>query len=73
MRSALEGLAAGSIVVLHACCHNPTGVDLSQEQWQAVLEIVRSRGLLPFLDLAYQGFAEASKPTAMPRAFSPRP
>src|SRR3954471_23034898 len=58
MRSALEGLAAGSIVVLHACCHNPTGVDLSQEQWQAVLEIVRSRGLLPFLDLAYQGFAE---------------
>src|SRR5580765_3379472 len=59
MRSALEGLAAGSIVVLHACCHNPTGVDLSQEQWQAVLEIVRSRGLLPFLDLAYQGFAES--------------
>jgi aromatic-amino-acid transaminase len=59
MRSALEGLPAGSIVVLHACCHNPTGVDLSQEQWQAVLEIVRSRGLLPFLDLAYQGFAES--------------
>ena len=59
MRSALEGLAPGSIVVLHACCHNPTGVDLSQEQWQAVLEIVRSRGLVPFLDLAYQGFAES--------------
>jgi aromatic-amino-acid transaminase len=59
MRSALEGLPAGSIVVLHACCHNPTGVDLSQEQWQAVLEIVRSRGLVPFLDLAYQGFAES--------------
>jgi aromatic-amino-acid transaminase len=59
MRAALEGLAAGSIVVLHACCHNPTGVDLTQEQWQAVLEIVRSRGLVPFLDLAYQGFAES--------------
>jgi aromatic-amino-acid transaminase len=59
MRAALEGLPAGSIVVLHACCHNPTGVDLSQEQWQAVLEIVRSRGLVPFLDLAYQGFAES--------------
>jgi aromatic-amino-acid transaminase len=59
MRAALEGLAPGSIVVLHACCHNPTGVDLSQEQWQAVLEIVRSRGLVPFLDLAYQGFAES--------------
>jgi len=59
MRAALEGLAAGSIVVLHVCCHNPTGVDLTQEQWQAVLEIVRSRGLVPFLDLAYQGFAES--------------
>ena len=60
MRAALDGrLPAGSIVVLHACCHNPTGVDLSQEQWQAVLEIVRSRGLVPFLDLAYQGFAES--------------
>jgi aromatic-amino-acid transaminase len=58
MKSALEGMAAGSIVVLHACCHNPTGVDLSQEQWQAVLDIVRTRGLVPFLDLAYQGFAE---------------
>jgi len=58
MRSTLEGLAAGSIVVLHACCHNPTGVDLAQEQWHAVLEIVHSRGLVPFLDLAYQGFAE---------------
>jgi aromatic-amino-acid transaminase len=58
MRSTLEGLAAGAIVVLHACCHNPTGVDLAQEQWQAVLDIVRSRGLVPFLDLAYQGFAE---------------
>lgn len=58
MKSALEGMAAGSVVVLHACCHNPTGVDLDQQQWQAVLEIVRSRGLVPFLDLAYQGFAE---------------
>src|SRR6185503_16457960 len=58
MRSALEGLAAGSIVVLHACCHNPTGVDLTQENWSSVLEIVRSRRLIPFLDLAYQGFAE---------------
>ncbi|MDF2975269.1 MAG: aspartate/tyrosine/aromatic aminotransferase [Microvirga sp.] len=44
--------------MLHACCHNPTGVDLTQEQWQAVLDIVSSRGLIPFLDLAYQGFAE---------------
>ena len=58
MQRALDGLAPGSVVVLHACCHNPTGVDLSKENWTAVLEIVRSRGLIPFLDLAYQGFAE---------------
>jgi aromatic-amino-acid transaminase len=58
MKQALDALPAGSIVVLHACCHNPTGVDLTQEQWQAVLDIVSSRGLIPFLDLAYQGFAE---------------
>ena len=58
MRSALDALPAGSIVVLHACCHNPTGVDLTQEQWRSVLEVVQARGLIPFLDLAYQGFAE---------------
>jgi aromatic-amino-acid transaminase len=58
MQRTLSGLPAGSIVVLHACCHNPTGVDLTAEQWRAVLDIVVSRGLIPFLDLAYQGFAE---------------
>ena len=58
MLRALQGLRPGSIVVLHACCHNPTGVDLTQEQWQAVVEVVKSRGLVPFLDLAYQGFAD---------------
>ncbi|HEX6690318.1 MAG TPA: amino acid aminotransferase [Burkholderiales bacterium] len=58
MKRTLDGLPAGSIVVLHACCHNPTGVDLTKEQWPAILEIVKSRGLIPFLDLAYQGFAD---------------
>jgi aromatic-amino-acid transaminase len=58
MTRALQAAASGSIVVLHACCHNPTGVDLTREQWREVLEIVRSRALVPFLDLAYQGFAE---------------
>ena len=58
MERVLSGLPAGSIVVLHACCHNPTGVDLTQEQWRRVLDIVVARGLMPFLDLAYQGFAE---------------
>jgi aromatic-amino-acid transaminase len=58
MQRALNALPAGAIVVLHACCHNPTGVDLTGDQWRAVLDIVTSRGLIPFLDLAYQGFAE---------------
>ncbi len=43
--------------MLHACCHNPTGADLSAEQWQTLLEVLRERDLLPFLDIAYQGFA----------------
>jgi len=56
--AALKALPAGAIPVLHACCHNPTGVDLSQEQWQQVLAVVQARGLVPFLDLAYQGFGD---------------
>jgi aromatic-amino-acid transaminase len=55
---ALNKLPAGSIAVLHACCHNPTGVDLTPEQWDRVIEAVNARGLVPFLDIAYQGFAD---------------
>jgi aromatic-amino-acid transaminase len=58
MLATLAALPAGSIVVLHACCHNPTGVDLSAEQWQQLLETVQAGGLVPFLDLAYQGFGD---------------
>jgi aromatic-amino-acid transaminase len=58
MIGALQKLPAGEIVVLHACCHNPTGVDLSPEQWERVIGVVNRRGLVPFLDIAYQGFAE---------------
>jgi aromatic-amino-acid transaminase len=58
MMAALERLPAGAIAVLHACCHNPTGVDLSAEQWERVIDVVDARSLVPFLDLAYQGFAE---------------
>jgi aromatic-amino-acid transaminase len=58
MLEALGKLSAGSIAVLHACCHNPTGVDLSSAQWEQVIETVNARGLVPFLDLAYQGFAD---------------
>ena len=58
MLTALNGAAAGTIVVLHACCHNPTGYDLTPEQWKQVVTIVKARGLVPFLDMAYQGFGE---------------
>ena len=59
MTESLKAIPSGSIVVLHSCCHNPTGVDLTNDQWTAVLEIVSTRNLVPFLDLAYQGFAES--------------
>ncbi|MGE5170701.1 MAG: aromatic amino acid transaminase [Rudaea sp.] len=58
MRAAFEAMAPGTVVVLHACCHNPTGVDPTAEQWDAILAVVRARGLVPFLDIAYQGFGE---------------
>ena len=71
MLGALQELPAGAIAVLHSCCHNPTGVDLTQSQWQQVLEVVRARGILPFLDLAYQGFAEGADADAYaPRLFA---
>ncbi|MDR8364249.1 amino acid aminotransferase [Pseudomonas sp. JL3] len=54
----LNALPSGSIVVLHACCHNPTGVDLSPEDWKNVLEVVKAKGHVPFLDMAYQGFGD---------------
>lgn len=57
MLEALSAAEAGTVVVLHACCHNPTGYDLSPEQWQRVLEVVQKGGLVPILDMAYQGFA----------------
>ena len=58
MIAELRKLPAGSVAVFHACCHNPTGVDLSPEQWEDVIRAVNSRGLVPFLDIAYQGFAD---------------
>ncbi|MQT32153.1 amino acid aminotransferase [Pseudomonas helleri] len=54
----LNALPTGSIVVLHACCHNPTGVDLTPADWLNVLEVVKAKGLIPFLDMAYQGFGD---------------
>jgi aromatic-amino-acid transaminase len=55
----LRGLPARSIVLLHACCHNPTGVDLTKAQWDALIPVLRERELLPYLDLAYQGFGDS--------------
>jgi len=54
----LTGLPAGAVVLLHACCHNPTGVDLTLEQWGAIADVLEKRGLVPFVDLAYQGFGD---------------
>ena len=58
MLAALGQAAAGTIAVLHACCHNPSGYDLTPAQWDQVIETIRSRKLVPFLDMAYQGFGE---------------
>jgi aromatic-amino-acid transaminase len=71
MLATLQTLPAGAVVVLHSCCHNPTGVDLSQDQWQKVLTVVQARALVPFLDLAYQGFADGIDADAYaPRLFA---
>ena len=59
MINCLESIPEASVVVLHACCHNPTGVDLSSEQWDQVLGIVKDRKLIPFVDFAYQGFGDS--------------
>jgi len=56
MLGALNAAPAGTVVVLHACCHNPTGYDLGTEEWAQVVAACKARGLVPFLDMAYQGF-----------------
>jgi aromatic-amino-acid transaminase len=58
MLAALQRIPRASIIVLHACCHNPTGVDPTDAQWTEIIDVVRARGLVPFLDMAYQGFAD---------------
>ncbi|MEZ2739495.1 amino acid aminotransferase [Comamonas jiangduensis] len=56
MLADLNAAAPGTIVVLHACCHNPTGYDINAAQWDQVIEVVKAKGLVAFLDMAYQGF-----------------
>jgi aromatic-amino-acid transaminase len=58
MLAALEAAAPGTVVVLHACCHNPSGYDLDAAQWAQVVQVLKARGLVPFLDMAYQGFGD---------------
>lgn len=71
MKADLGKMAPGSVVVLHACCHNPTGADLSDAQWAEVVGLCQERGLVPFLDMAYQGFADGIEADAVAiRAFA---
>jgi len=58
MMAAIDTIPAGDVIVLHACCHNPTGVDPTDEQWTTIIERVRAKALVPILDLAYQGFGD---------------
>ena len=58
MLATLQTLPARSVVLLHACCHNPTGVDLTRDQWAQLIPVLRQRELLPYLDLAYQGYGD---------------
>ena len=66
MLEALGDARAGDLLLLHGCCHNPTGMDLSREQWLAVADVVSERRLIPFIDFAYQGFADGMEEDAFP-------
>jgi len=71
MLASLQAAAPQTIVVLHACCHNPTGVDPTAEQWQQIAQVVKARNLVPFLDIAYQGFgAGLQEDAAVVRLFA---
>ncbi|QDX80195.1 aromatic amino acid aminotransferase [Denitratisoma sp. DHT3] len=58
VKASLDAMAPNSIVLLHACCHNPTGADLTDAQWQEVVALIKARNLIAFIDMAYQGFAD---------------
>ena len=58
MLARLDKASAGELVLIHGCCHNPCGADLSKEQWRALTQLCERRGLVPFIDIAYLGLAE---------------
>jgi len=62
MLGSLEEIPAGDVVLLHGCCHNPTGIDPTPEQWKQIGDVIRRRALLPLIDFAYQGFGEGLEP-----------
>ena len=66
MLATLNSVPGGDLVLLHGCCHNPTGMDLSRDQWRAVADVVVERGLVPYIDIAYQGFADGLEEDAYP-------
>jgi len=66
MRAAVAAMLPGTVLLLHACCHNPTGADLSAENWQDLAGLIRERQLIPFLDMAYAGFAEGLEADSAP-------
>jgi aspartate aminotransferase len=73
MLETLNGIPRGDIVLLHGCCHNPTGMDLSREQWRMVADVIVERQMIPYIDIAYQGFAEGLEEDAYPvRLIAPR-
>ncbi len=65
MKAALAALPAGEVVLLHGCCHNPTGADIDASQWREVVAVCSERGLVPLVDLAYQGFADGIEADAL--------
>ena len=66
MRAAVAAMAPGTVLLLHACCHNPTGADLRPQEWQELAGLIQERGLVPFLDMAYAGFAEGLEADSQP-------
>jgi len=66
MMTDLDGIAQGDVVLLHGCCHNPTGANLTLDQWQKVSDLLNAKGAIPFIDIAYQGFGDGLDADAAP-------
>ena len=58
MKATLANVGPNDVVLLHACCHNPSGMDLSTDQWDQIVELTKDQGFTPLIDMAYQGFGD---------------